>query len=272
VESSITYKPVGRCIYCGASDGKLTREHIIPFGLGGSWILPRASCKACAAITAKVEQFCLRPMLGRFRIQMELPTRRPGERPKAPALEIVRADGLHESKPLPIEEHPITCVGFDWAAPRLLDGKPPINTFEGRLIVRYAGADLDLLKHAEGKGDKVKLGTFGMTIFARMLAKIGHSYAIAHVPPNSFEPMLPALILGKADHDASYLVGGDKSGWQPKSVPCLHSVYLQDCISGGVTYTLARITLFEIVGMPRYHVVVGRKVAPPAGTPIFPRL
>lgn len=138
MELSITYKPVGRCIYCGASGGKLTREHIIPFGLGGSWVLPDASCKVCAAITAKVEQFCLRPMLGRFRIQMKLPTRRPGERPDALPLEIVRADGSLDSKPLPIEEHPITCIGFDWAAPRLLGGKPPKNTFEGRLIVRYA--------------------------------------------------------------------------------------------------------------------------------------
>lgn len=99
-----------------------------------------------------------------------------------------------------------------------------------------------------------------------MLAKIGHSYAVANMPPNSFEPMLPNLILGNdTDLYASYLVGGDKSGWSPKSAPCLHSVYLQDCTSGGVTYTLAGITLFEIVGMPRYHVIVGRKLGPPAG-------
>jgi hypothetical protein len=266
MESSITYKPVRRCIYCGASGGKLTREHIIPFGLGGSWVLPDASCKVCAALTAKVEQFCLRPMLGRFRIQMKLPTRRPGERPDALPLEIVRADGSLDSKPLPIEEHPITCIGFDWAAPRLLDGKPPKNTFEGRLIVRYAGTDRNFLKHAKGEGDKVKLGTFGAAIFARMLAKIGHSYAVANMPPNSFEPMLPNLILGNdTDLYASYLVGGDKSGWSPKSAHCLHSGYLQDCTSGGVTYTLAGITLFEIVGMPRYHVIVGRKLGPPAG-------
>jgi hypothetical protein len=36
MESSITYNPVGRCIYCGANDENLTRKHIIPFGLGGS--------------------------------------------------------------------------------------------------------------------------------------------------------------------------------------------------------------------------------------------
>jgi hypothetical protein len=268
MESSITHKPVGRCIYCGASDEKLTREHIIPFGLGGQWVLPDASCKACAAITARVEQFCLRPMLGRFRIQMKLPTRRPGERPGALPLEIVKADGSSESKPLPIEEHPITCIGFDWAAPRLLDGKPRDNAFEGRMVVRYAGTDRDLLKHADD-GDKLKLGSVGMAIFARMLAKIGHSFAIANTPPNSFEPMLPNLILGKAELDASYLVGGDKSGWSPKSEPCLHSVYLQDCISDGVAYTLARIALFEFAGMPRYHVVVGRKLERRAGIPIL---
>jgi hypothetical protein len=268
MESSITCKPDGRCIYCGTRDGKLTHEHIIPFALGGTWVLPDASCAACAKITAKIERFCLRPMLGRFRIQMKLPTRRPGERPDVLPLKIVKADGSLQSKSLPIEEHPITCIGFDWAAPRLLDGKPPENAFEGRMIVKYAGAGRDLLKHAV-EGDKVKLGSIGMTIFARMLAKIGHSYAVANMPRDSFEPMLPDLILGKAELNASYLVGGDKSGWVPNSMPCLHSVFLQDCSSGGVIYTLARISLFEFADMPRYHVVVGRKLGPPVGTPII---
>jgi hypothetical protein len=257
MESPITYKPVGRCIYCGASGGKLTREHIIPFGLGGSWVLPDASCKVCAAITAKVEQFCLRPMLGRFRIQMKLPTRRPGERPDALPLEIVRADGSLDSKPLPIEEHPIT-ASVDWAAPASLMANH--QAFEGRLIVRYAGTDRNFLKHAKGEADGLSLA-LSARHFARMLARsvirtqyqYAHSFTDAGQSKATTPIFMPPIWLG------------DKR-MMPKSA--CSSVYLQDCTSGGVIYTLAGITLFEIVGMPRYHVIVGRKLGPPAGIPI----
>jgi hypothetical protein len=42
--------PVGYCIYCQATD-ELTNEHILPFGLSGTAVLPKSSCKACAKIT-----------------------------------------------------------------------------------------------------------------------------------------------------------------------------------------------------------------------------
>lgn len=29
----------------------LTTEHIIPLSVGGKWVLPKSSCKVCAAIT-----------------------------------------------------------------------------------------------------------------------------------------------------------------------------------------------------------------------------
>src|SRR3954447_14879910 len=41
------YPPVGFCIYCGTRKGDLRRENIIPFGLGGNLILPKASCRDC---------------------------------------------------------------------------------------------------------------------------------------------------------------------------------------------------------------------------------
>src|SRR3954463_6253245 len=81
------YDPVGNCIYCPDPVGKLTDEHVVPFGLAAdSVILPKASCKKCAKITGKVEQYCLRGMLGNFRIAIGAPTRRPKERPETIAV------------------------------------------------------------------------------------------------------------------------------------------------------------------------------------------
>ena len=53
------YQPVWRCIYCGAAPtrkGALGKEHIIPQGLGGTLILPRASCRSCEDITKRIEK------------------------------------------------------------------------------------------------------------------------------------------------------------------------------------------------------------------------
>jgi 5-methylcytosine-specific restriction endonuclease McrA len=51
--------PVSACIYCGATepDTKLTDEHIVPLSLGGTLILPKASCLACARQTGKLEGY-----------------------------------------------------------------------------------------------------------------------------------------------------------------------------------------------------------------------
>ena len=47
---------VGACIYCGRKDIELSREHVMPRGLGGNWapdgmanalVLKNASCKSC---------------------------------------------------------------------------------------------------------------------------------------------------------------------------------------------------------------------------------
>src|SRR5215467_13531941 len=56
LDPPITYPPVGRCIYCpdGAGEGD---EHIIPYSLNGTQILPRASCHDCERITSYIDGF-----------------------------------------------------------------------------------------------------------------------------------------------------------------------------------------------------------------------
>lgn len=255
--SPTVYAPVGCCIYCGTTAGELTKEHIVPFGLGGNLILPKASCRDCATVTGGVEHFCLRPMLGPFRIRLALPTRRPEERPSALPIEFIRVDGRREQKTVGAQEVPLACIGFRLAAPGLLRGLPPTETLEGELVVRHL--EDETRKHLSPEGQRVKLGTINMLTFSRMLAKIGHSYAVANLGLGSFRPLLPDLILGKSS-TAPYLVGGDASTQPPATEPVLHHVYLQNCLTRGVEYVLVAIRLFAFVGMPRYHVVVGETV------------
>jgi hypothetical protein len=58
-------------------DAELTDEHIIPFGLGGREILPKASCKTCAKETGRVEHRILRGMFWPIRLRQKVQSRRP---------------------------------------------------------------------------------------------------------------------------------------------------------------------------------------------------
>jgi len=45
----------GKCIYCGASDVKLSDEHIVPLAFGGQHVIQEASCSDCAKITSNLK-------------------------------------------------------------------------------------------------------------------------------------------------------------------------------------------------------------------------
>src|SRR6266853_1676428 len=88
VDSQITrYGSVGRCIYCGATRYSaaevrpLSDEHIVPEGLSGTLVLPRASCRRCAKTTGQIEGSVLRNLLWAPRTLLKMKTKRPKERP-----------------------------------------------------------------------------------------------------------------------------------------------------------------------------------------------
>jgi hypothetical protein len=250
------YKPVDRCIYCGSTDN-LSDEHIIPYGLqpkGGDWFLPKASCDKCADITKRFEGLCLQGTLGPLRAKLNLKSR---SKPKS-TVELTtnyRDDGRLEKKVVPLEEFPMVCLGFDWEAAGLLSHVQPKTDFAGRQIVRYPEGELE---NSLRDGEANKIGRVGPLDYAKMLAKIAHSYAVAKFGESTFESLLPDLILGK-NANGPYFVGGDKSGAplvdQPK---ILHDVYPQACDLNGEPHLLIGIRLFAFMGMPRYLIVAGK--------------
>jgi hypothetical protein len=169
------YEPVGRCIYCrseGSREEPLGKEHIVPYGLGGDWILPRASCKACARITGEVERYCQREMYGTVRVRMQLPTRRRGGHPTMLPLDIVRPDGRRERRLVPAHKAPMAVVGFRFPPPGLLRGAPPAVNFEGHMVARQVDDDA---WRDRPEMERFKIGQINMLMFARMLAKIAHA-------------------------------------------------------------------------------------------------
>ncbi|PIT01174.1 hypothetical protein TSA1_10715 [Bradyrhizobium nitroreducens] len=160
-----------------------------------------------------------------------------------------------ETLTVPLDEFPMVCLGFDLEAAGLLRQARPTTEFVGRPIVRYPIGELE---KQLPEGIALKLGRVAPREYARMLAKIAHSYAVAKFGEASFIPCLSDIILGKCDY-APYYVGGDKSGALLVDQPTtLHHVYPQACDLNGVPYLLVAIRLFAFMGMPRYLIVVGR--------------
>jgi hypothetical protein len=265
------YSPFGRCIYCGETErDKLTDEHIVPFALlskGGDWFLPKSSCQACAAITTKFEDQVLKGMFGPLREQLGLKTRNRGAKAKKRTGRMLlrknSRDGRLWDKEILVSSFPKLCIGFRWPVPGIVFDEAPTNQFRGESVVR---CDPEQVKQYASDVEAFRIGTVGPLNFAKTLAKIAHSYAMAKYGADSFDPLLPPLILGKTDF-GPFLVGGDASEPAPARPGILHDVFRMDCRrDNGPHYFGVSIQLFAMIGMPRYHVIVGRRLKEaPAG-------
>lgn len=76
-------KYIGKCIYC-LNDNPTIDEHVMPLALGGIDKMIKASCHKCANITSLIIRKVTKDqdsILYRARILLDMPTRRPAQRP-----------------------------------------------------------------------------------------------------------------------------------------------------------------------------------------------
>nr|QNO50507.1 hypothetical protein EGLMOMJH_00046 [Methanosarcinales archaeon ANME-2c ERB4] len=101
-----SYDPVGYCIYCGAKNN-LQKEHILPFGLSGTAVLPDSTCSKCARVTGRQEQIVLRGPMWPVRVYREFKSRTKHKNaPEEYPLTIMR-ESVQETVMLPLDEYPI---------------------------------------------------------------------------------------------------------------------------------------------------------------------
>jgi hypothetical protein len=256
------FPPVNCCIYCGAVDVELTTEHIIPFSLDGIMELPKSSCKPCAKITHTFEHTCARQLFGKFRIKHNLRTRRKRERPK----ELTAYATVNPNKPgqftktvnLPAKEYPTELFLYKFKMAGALLGAPAnVNTLEW-VPVGVANHD-EMAEFEKEHGGRFTTRTKMVPIeLGRMLAKIGHSFAVANLGLHAFSPLALDVILCRTDN-ISYVVGGS---WdlEPPVPGADHLVSLEYRVEPLIRRSLvvAHIRLFANIQTPSYHVVVGR--------------
>lgn len=245
------FKPVDQCIYCGTVEGPLSREHIIPKGLGGTFVLPSASCSACAAATSRVERAYLRDCLGEFRQSVRLPTRRKTSRPQMLSLLSGHPNDPERSIDVSPEKYPPAIAMTVLPPARILRGLPdddqPVfdSRFWGWFDPGRAGIAVAEL------GPIGVPASFNPSVFAQLIAKIGHCWAVAHRGLSAFRPMAVELALGRTDR-MNYLVGS-QIGLASPAPSSLHQLSIWDI---GNTVIVA-VRLFSNLDSPIWHVVVG---------------
>lgn len=263
------YAPQKRCIYCGAlkystkpglEDRKFGAEHIIPEGLGGTLELPEASCQKCEETTgALVEGRVLGRTLKALRVHLNLKKSGSGPHPKTLPLE-ASVDGVEQTINLPIEDYPIIFLMLDYGPP---DVEKP-NTEQGPAV---RGARVAQLKYDQKElYKKYRINGFSSVawdnqMLCRMLAKIGHSLAIAELG-KSFSPLLTNLIVS-GEIAAMNLIGGKPEYVRDRKSDALHEVGLGYQRINRKTYVVSTIRLFARHDGPTYHVVVGESLESP---------
>jgi len=205
------YPHLGRCAYCTATEN-LSKEHIIPLGLGGQLVLLASSCERCRQATSKVETFALQKYLSPLRSFLSLPSRKPSERPDGYKLTL-SANGRRWTQKVPLHKHPgvIKFVMFD--PPGRIAGRPPKQpTYNVRLVDAEIFPDKDARLRRLGADTAIDQVAVNALAIARMIAKIAHSYAVAKIGLDAFEMTYLNEVIRRGAEDWNYWVGGFDCG------------------------------------------------------------
>jgi hypothetical protein len=174
-----TFPPINRCIYCGTAIEALSDEHILAYALGGTLILPKASCAKCANVTKKIEQVCARRIFGAYRIKTGMPTRRPKERPSHLRLDVVTIQGEVSPIHIAATDHPAPLALLVWGPPAVFQSGVPGAYIPAGVRIHFP--DSEAMRHrltaTDAKG--ISINFRDTRFFARILAKIAYSFAVA---------------------------------------------------------------------------------------------
>lgn len=253
---NLRYEPVGRCIYCGRTND-LRNEHILPFGLSGTATLPDASCGECATITGRLEQKVLRGPMWAVRAYRGLRSRtKHKDAPEKFGLTVVKG-GKENNIEVPIDDYPIL-LHFPIFSP---PGELSPDDYSSGIRIRGLHT-LSFGPKPEETARKLGATTVKLVqrsepvAFARMIAKIAYSWAVAEkkVAKLDGEPCVLSAILGTTDDIGRWV--WTLAGFQDNREGVLHYIALHEDFEKGLL--IAEVCLFGDSQAPRYGVILGR--------------
>lgn len=195
-------------MYC-ESNRELSTEHIIPFGLGGKLIFPKSSCEVHRQLTSRFEDFILRRYLSALRSHLSLPSRNPQNRPSSYKLTLRQGPHSWKQK-VALADHPGVVAFLIFGPPGKVAGysREPrawsVKLIKAEIFPDTRGRLARL--GADSCEDQVALRGLDL---ARVVAKIGHGFAVAEMGLGAFEELYVAsLITAESVDDWHYWVGG----------------------------------------------------------------
>jgi hypothetical protein len=282
-EQKEAFDPVGRCIYCPTSEGVFTKEHIVPEGIGGKMVLPKASCAACQKITSALEQKLLRGSNwrpNRARLQIKGKKKKKRE-PPAPTEFPATLESEGESQKIHIKaaDYP-SMLFFVFDPPGIVSGKTLDGLPAGKAMLMRNPARKPIASLSPSeildpfKRERLTLDVnFDAADLVRLLAKIALGYAIGKRGFNAFERFyVQDIVKGNVD-GAMTFVGGASSEildlWLPGSG--LHRV--MDRVLGDEVSVYVQLFCEPGEPPPIYEVVVGKlRATTPNSAPSGTRL
>jgi len=154
------------------------------------------------------------------------------------------------------DNHPGVIGGFQYDFPGILLGLPPGGEQSGRFQMAPVVADFPQRVRGLGRPYNLLVGHgVDAEIFRRVLAKIGHAYAVAELGLEGFEPLLLGAIDGTRPYDLPWLVGSS-SGAQDRGTGPEHEIGFAALDTNLV---VVRMHLFARHGLSPHYVVAGRK-------------
>lgn len=258
---TVCYPPLGSCLYCGATsyrpgrETKLADEHIIPEGLGGTLVLPQASCASCATVTSQLERSVLKGPLHAARIHQKI-RRKPKSRPPEKFTILVQRGGREEEIEVPWEKYPVMLNIFGLGSPGILVGHDGTDRSGQFLFCKSLNFTPTNFFEMEISPFQLPLGN--LYHFWRFLAKIAHGFLICRLGLDNFEALLPEFILDESNRPEHYfyLVGCEQNGLPPTD--CLHQLRIEDRNANASSYLVVLIRLFANLGTPTFCVVAGK--------------
>ena len=197
------FKPANRCIYCRDGKPPFTREHVLPRGLGGGIIYPKASCEKCRKAIHDVETYCLRGPFLSHRLELGLVNDRAdlGDVVKMP----IRVDGEREHKSFSLKDLPNYLVLPQFHdPPGFVTGR---YDGSGQFSFTLWGDQRSLDQHGGIDASTVLTEGFDLNKFGRAIAKIAHGFVAGEYGIDNFDPWLPPLILGEESRLGDFLIG-----------------------------------------------------------------
>jgi len=254
------YPPVGRCIYCGTTTlpvgvRRFGDEHIIPLALGGSLILQESACRTCERIiNEQIESPVLLKEWVYLRIKRNFPSR--GKSWNRPTHVTLRSRDGAELR-IPVQDYSTPVPAYKFIAPRILSGTPRIDNNKHWTMDILTDNDSEAqMRSKYPQWDGVHSVVPQPYRFARMLAKIAYSRAVAEYGLDGFTPLALDAILGRSD-DYFLTVGGSLES-QPAVPGGDHILDLSLLFrSSRLAHLIIDVRLFSQIVSPAYRIVVG---------------